>query len=128
MTDRIKVLTIIYIFLMVGIIALANLKSTEYLLSFVGDIPYGDKIGHFVLFGILSFLVNLSFGMKIFRRGKFGFPAGSLLVLLAITLQEFSQLFLSGRTFSLVDLLCGFLGVILGGTTARFVFKKAQCA
>lgn len=71
MSARIKILTVIYFFILAGIVFLADRKGTRYLLNFVGNIPYGDKIGHFVLMGILSFLVNLTLSAGVFKFGKF---------------------------------------------------------
>jgi len=47
----IKIITAIYIFIIVGIVVLANVNSTQYLLKFSGGIPYFDKIAHFLLMG-----------------------------------------------------------------------------
>ena len=54
---RIKIVTVIYVFVLAGIVVLADLRGTRYLLNFVGNISLGAKIGHFVL--LRSFSQNL---------------------------------------------------------------------
>lgn len=124
MSAKIKSFTGIYLLIVAGIIVTADLKSTSYLLGFVGNIPYGDKIGHFVLFGVLAFLVNLNFGMRMFSFGRSDYLLGSLIVMVGITIEEFTQIFMRGRTFSWLDLFCGYAGVIFFGETARIIYRK----
>ena len=95
------------------IIVLAN-NGMLSILGFVNQIPYGDKIGHFVLYGILTLLIDLA----LFRsrpdlsRNLIVLQVAFMLALL-IGLEEYSQKFISSRTFSLVDLVFGYVGVIL---------------
>lgn len=124
MSAKIRILTGIYLLIVAGIIVVADIKSTSYLLSFVGNIPYGDKIGHFVLFGVLAFLVNFTFGMRSFSFGRFEYLLGSLIVMIVITAEEFTQIFMRGRTFSWLDLLCGYAGILVFGEMARVVYRK----
>lgn len=117
----VKILTIVYVLILAGIIFLADTKSTRYVLSFVGNIPYGDKIGHLVLMGTLSFLINWCLN---FRR-IYRILLGSLIVLFFVTIEEFSQIFIRGRSFDLSDLLFDFIGIFLFGEIASwFLFKR----
>lgn len=120
MSARIKILTVVYIFILAAIIFLADAKGTQYLLNFVGNIPYGDKIGHFCLMGTFSFLLNLSLKCRTIYK----IPVGSLIVLCVVTIEEFSQIFVQGRTFDLSDLFFDFAGIVIFGETARFVCRK----
>lgn len=117
-------MTVIYLLIVAGIILVADTKSTSYVLGFVGDIPYGDKIGHFVLFGVLAFLVNFTFGMRNFYFGRFGYLVSSLIVMIGITIEEFTQIFMRGRTFSWLDLFCGYAGIVVFGELARVVYRR----
>lgn len=119
-----KIIAIVYVFILAFIILAANKTSTRYLLSFVGSIPYGDKLGHFFLMGILSFLINLILKAKTIGKGKFQYLLGSILVFVAVTIEEFSQIFVSGRTFDLSDLIADGLGIIFFGELARLVYQK----
>ncbi len=116
----IKILTVCYICILAGIIFLADVKSTRYVLSFVGSIPFGDKLGHFFLIGIFAFLLNLSLSCRKVWRVLLG----SLIVLAIVTLEEFSQIFIRGRSFDLTDLVADFLGILIFGKLAEIVFKR----
>ena len=121
---RIKVLTIVYIFILGGIIFIADKKSTSYLLDFIRYIPYGDKIGHFVLMGILSFLANMVLNARTVGIGKLRYLLGSLIVLVLVTIEELSQLFIRGRTFDWTDLIADLAGIIIFGELARLICDK----
>ena len=124
MSKRIKIITAIYILILVGIIFLADFRGTQYLLNFVGNIPYGDKIGHFGLMGIFSLLINLVLQAKTIQVWKLRYLLGSLIVLAIVTLEEFSQIFIRGRTFDLSDLIFDYLGIFVFGEIARLICKK----
>jgi len=124
---RMKILLVVYIFILAVIIFLADRRGTRYLLNFVGNIPYGDKLGHFLLMGGFSFLLNLVLNARTFRIWKFRYLLGSLIVLIVVTLEEISQMFVSGRTFDRGDLVFDYLGIFLLGELARFIVRrKAQ--
>ncbi len=107
-----KWLAILFALFIIFIIVLADAGVLSHYLGFVYDFPYGDKAGHFILYGILTLLINLA----LFRaypdqnRIRLVVRCGLTLALL-IGLEEFSQKFFSSRTFDLVDLTFSYLGV-----------------
>lgn len=123
---RIKIVTAIYIFILAVIVVLADFSGTQYLLDFVGDIPFGDKIGHFLLMGTFSFLLNLALQARTLQFWKINFLLGSLIVLALVTLEEFSQIFVGGRSFDLTDLIFDYAGIFVFGEAARFVCRKTS--
>lgn len=123
MSVRIKILTIVYILILAGIIVLADLKGTSFF-AFLQYIPYGDKVGHFCLMGMFAFLLNLTLRAKTISVWRFNYLLGSLIVATVVTLEEFSQIYISGRTFDLIDLLFDFAGIFIFGEIARFVYWK----
>ena len=78
----------------------------------------GDKLMHFLLIGSLAFLVNLSMRASTLSLGPIGVLRGSLILLVLATLEEFSQLMFSSRTFDLMDLACNIGGIIALGSLA----------
>ena len=54
-----KWFAILFGLFIVGTIVLADMGSLD-ILGFVNRLPYGDKIGHFTLYGILTLLVDLA--------------------------------------------------------------------
>lgn len=81
-------------------------------LSFYKRIPAGDKVGHFLLMGTLSFLVIWVSSARSFSVGRIRIPIGAALVFLAVCLEEISQIFIPGRTFSLLVLSADLLGIV----------------
>jgi len=94
-----------------AIIVLADLGLLD-ILGFVNRIPYGDKAGHFILYGILTLLIDLSFFRSHQDVGRNLIVLRVALILaLLIGLEEYSQRFFASRTSDWVDLLFSYLGV-----------------
>lgn len=122
-----KILLVVYVFVLAVIIFIASQKGTRYLLNFVGNIPYGDKLGHFFLMGGFSFLLNLVLNARTFKLWKLNYLLGSLIVLIVVTIEEISQIFVAGRTFDWSDLVFDYLGIFVFGELARLILRrKAQ--
>jgi VanZ family protein len=119
-----KILLVVYIFILAGIIFLADRRGTRYMLRFVGNIPYGDKLGHFLLMGGFAFLLNLVLDARTFSLWKIRYLLGSVIVLVVVTIEEISQIFVSGRTFDWSDLVFDFLGIFIFGELARFICRR----
>jgi polysaccharide biosynthesis protein VpsQ len=124
MSVRIKILAALYILVLAGIVVLADIKETQYLFRPVRRLPYGDKIGHFLLMGMFSLVVNLVLKARTVRVWKLKYPLGSLIVLAIVTTEEFSQIFVRGRSFDLTDLAADWAGIIVFGEIARLVCRR----
>jgi VanZ family protein len=104
--------TLFTIFILLVII-LADAGVLAHYVGFIYAFPFGDKAGHFILYGILTLLIDLA----LFRarpnqsRRRLAVMCGLVLALL-IGLEELSQQHFSSRTFDLVDLTFSYLGVI----------------
>ena len=109
-----KWLTILFTLFIILIIVLADMGKLGALS--ITRIPHADKAGHFILYGILILLIDLtlfralppSFGIS---RPWIAVISGLTLAVL-IGLEEFSQQYFANRTFSLSDLTASYLGVI----------------
>jgi len=106
-----KWLTVLFIVFIIVVIVLAN-NGKLGSLHFIYDFPNGDKAGHCILFGILAFLLDLTFFQALPNadRKRVAVMIGLILALL-IGLEEFSQRYFPGRTFSLFDLFASYVGV-----------------
>lgn len=124
MSARIKILAIVYFLVLAGIVVLADLRETQFLFKPIRRLPYGDKIGHFLLMGFFSFLVNLALKAKTIRLWRINVLLGTLIVLAVVTIEEFSQKYIRGRSFDSVDLVADFAGIILFGELARLICRK----
>lgn len=123
MSVKIKILTLIYVFILAGIIFLADTNGTNFF-NFVRKVPFGDKLGHFLLMGGFSFLLNLALDVKTIKLVSFDYLLGSLIVFGLVTVEEISQIFIAGRTFDLTDLIFDCAGIIIFGEAARFIFRR----
>lgn len=86
--------------------------------------PGGDKVGHFLLMGSLSFFVNGGIAERLTKRGLPGNILATALVALFVTVEELSQIIFASRTFSLEDLAASYLGILSLGFLARRIGRK----
>lgn len=95
------------------IIVLADAGVLAHYVGFLYYMPFGDKLGHFFLYGILSLVINLALfrSLPLHSRKLLAAKSGMFLALL-IGLEEFSQQFFSNRSFDLVDLIFSYLGLV----------------
>ena len=91
-----------------------NNLANSFFILFV-NIPYYDKIGHFILMGIFAFLAVISIAPLLPYSSSKSTLAVLSGVLLIIAVEECSQIFVVTRTFSLADFICDFLGVSFFG-------------
>ena len=106
--------TLLFFLLIVAIVIAADADQFPDFIKRLYQFPNGDKAGHFILFGILSFLLNES-ALTLFPKPN---PARlvltiSLLLAIVIGLEEWSQALFPARTMSLTDLLASYTGVAL---------------
>jgi VanZ family protein len=119
-----KYLAALFAIFIVIVIALADANRLGFIKSLY-DFPHGDKAGHFILYGILSFLLNLSFLRSLRKQpARQVVISVSLLLALAIGLEEWSQVLIPERTPDWVDLLFSYLGVTLGAWIAWKLGQK----
>lgn len=106
------VATGLFALFIVMIIIIANWGTLPFMIGMIYTYPMGDKLGHFILMGLLTFLVNLSLSAKKIRLFSRQILLGSVLVFSAVVFEEFSQLFVLSRSFSLLDLSFDFIGIL----------------
>lgn len=107
-----KWITILFTLFIILIIVLADMGKLGFL-DQVNRIRNADKVGHFVLYGILILLIDLTLfrSLPLENRTWVALISGLILALL-IGLEEFSQRNFATRTSSLSDLTASYLGVI----------------
>ena len=107
-----------FTFFLLSVVGLKNLDQADGFFAFFGQVPYHDKIGHFLLMGILGGLAVAALAPRI--PGSRVRATGMVLAVVAllITLEEISQAWVSSRTFSLADLGCSLAGAVVFGLIA----------
>jgi VanZ family protein len=121
-----KILAIIFTIFIIIIILLADTGRLGFVAPLY-DFPYGDKVGHFILFGFLTFLIILT----VLRSHRYTNPKRiavywALFLALLITVEEFSQTYFASRTFDLLDLSFSYLGTAMGLWMAWKLVQKSR--
>jgi hypothetical protein len=98
------------------IIFLADTADYNFAFRMIGHVPYGDKIMHALLYGVMAGLLNWGLGYR--HCCRFGALAnapymGAVIVLTFAAIEECTQYYIPSRTFDLWDLAADFVGVIL---------------
>ncbi|MCO6450677.1 MAG: VanZ family protein [Caldilineales bacterium] len=121
-----KVLTVLFVLFLAFVVLAADKGYAGQLFGVLYGFPGGDKVGHFLLMGTLSFLVNFTLRARTIRLGKVDILLGTLIVLAIVTLEEFTQILMDNRSFSLIDLTFDYAGIILFGYAAARLARRNQ--
>jgi hypothetical protein len=122
-----KWITVGFVLFMIIIIVLDDAGRLPGVLAIFYSFHYGDKAGHFLLMGLMNFLVVLSFPIRRSANLAQSSLVCSLIVGALVTLEEGSQVFFSTRTASLADLASSYAGIILFGVLAYWLrARKAR--
>lgn len=124
MNKLLFLVTLWFLSFIIWVIYRADLGQPTYFHLLIRDVPYGDKIGHFFLFGVLSFLSNLALKLRRIKLFSFNFYLGSALVFAFAAIEEMSQALFPQRTLDLADLIAGALGIFSSGLLAENVAKR----
>ena len=127
-TGLARLATIIFICLVTAIVIAADKDRLPDFVRTLYSFPGGDKVGHFLLVGFLSLLINLKEQGDSARRLPLGLRWGTTVLLMAVTLEEISQLWFASRTFSLTDLACSYFGAACGGYLALLLRRRLGSA
>jgi VanZ family protein len=120
-----KYISVLFLVFIIAIIVLVDNGSLPHWIRVIYDFPNGDKLGHFILYGLLDFFITravfLSFPSK--PRGWVTLSIGLTLAVF-VDLEEWSQQFFPTRTFDLVDLMASYLGLFVGGLAAYKIKRQ----
>ncbi|PIB35274.1 hypothetical protein BFP72_07615 [Reichenbachiella sp. 5M10] len=106
----------------------ADLDHQNLIMDIGHSVPHGDKVGHFLLFGILALLTNMALKFRRTSLASRKFHMGSLLVFAFAICEEFTQLAFQTRTFDWVDMLFDLFGIGLLSSISfrRFLVHQFQ--
>ncbi len=119
----IPLLSVSFFGFILWIIYLANTGQNSLFFNFVASIPYGDKLGHFCLFGLLTLAANFTFKLKSFQLMSFEVYLGSLLVLTFVVIEELSQFYIPNRTMDVLDFAADFIGIVFFNISTTYIRK-----
>ncbi len=92
-------------------IFLADSGQAGWLRDIARQLPYGDKFGHFILFGLLTLLLNIALRFSHWRVGFINIQKGSVYVLVFALVEELSQYYFPSRTVDIDDVIADLIGV-----------------
>ena len=104
-----------YFTLVVAVVVAADAGWLPNQLEWLHDLPFCDKVLHFVLFGLLALVANLALASYARWPLARAIVIGSILVLIVATAEEYSNQWFPRRDWSLGDLLANYLGVFALG-------------
>ena len=93
-------------FLIIGLIII--LAYLDKLSNSPGERYYFDKIMHFILFGLLAYLLHRTLNRKTYGP----IPVGPLLIVIFCIFDEVFQVLSSNRTSDIYDLIADLLGIL----------------
>ncbi|AZG74345.1 VanZ family protein [Shewanella livingstonensis] len=119
------VITAAFFSFIVWIIYLANTGSHSIFFDLIKPMPYGDKVCHMLLFGLLTFVTNLALQSRHFQLGRLPLYYGTVLVSIFVLSEEISQGFIPSRTLDIIDLVADAVGITLfsylSGLTQHYI-------
>ena len=118
-----KWLALLFLLFMLVIILLADRGAIPEPIKMIYRFPNGDRVGHFVLYGILTFLIDSAFPRTV-KIARVDLLLGSLVIAILAALEEFSQLFFPHRTSDLIDLTFSLLGIACGDLFFRLMRRR----
>jgi len=95
------------------IIYLADTADYNFAFRLVGHIPYGDKLMHGLLYGVMALLLNYGLNYKSYKLFGFNMQIGALIVLTFAGVEEITQYWLPSRTCDFFDFVADTVGVVL---------------
>ena len=119
--------TLLFSILIVATVIGADTGRLPSSLDYIYHFPGGDKVGHFILYGILSFLLNKSTLLLFPKKNVLRIIlTTSLLLSIVIGLEEWSQSLFPSRTMSIIDLAASYAGVATFAFLAHKTSQKMQ--
>ena len=121
--------TTLFAFFICWVIYLADTGQDCIFFDLVKIIPFGDKIGHFLLFGFLTLGTNTVFKLRGIRIGNINVPYGAIVIFCAVVIEELSQKYTPGRTFDISDIMASLAGIVaFSFMPVGFILKRQSRA
>jgi len=117
-------ITVMFFIFILWIIYKVDTGQDSLFFDLIRDVPYGDKMGHFILFGLLVLGVNIATKFKQVKIGAINIFVGTVLVFMFVLVEELSQYFLPMRTLDIMDLCADIAGIILFSAISYSLSKR----
>jgi VanZ family protein len=94
---------------------LADFGALNPVIRFLAEYRHLDKVFHFFMYGSLALVVNVALAQRPNWSFARAIATGSIIVLIASTLDEYSNLLVPQRGWSPADLAANYLGIAILG-------------
>ena len=108
-------LALAYTALLAAAVVAANSGHLPAFAQYLHDLPGGDKVLHFLMFGTLALVANLALTASGKRQLARAIVTGCLITAIIATVEEFTNQFVPSRDWSLGDLTANYLGILCLG-------------
>lgn len=120
----IRLVAVLFSGFIVAMIITANTGIRHPGTELVRVLPYGDKVGHAVLFGSLTLIVNLALSCRTIRP-PLGprLLTGTVAITIFVIVEELSQGFVATRSLDATDLMADLVGITLASLAAPPLYR-----
>jgi polysaccharide biosynthesis protein VpsQ len=126
MRTLVKAVGCLFFLFVAYIIYSADGGVANYFIDTARSTPYGDKVGHVFLFGLLAFFACVVSDYRVITLRKIRVPLGSVIVSVFVILEEFSQAFFPSRTLDIVDLAADCVGIAGASLLAMYLSRNGR--
>jgi VanZ family protein len=119
-------LTVVLCGFVAWLIGMENLGQPTVFSSWSRATPYGDKMAHILVFGLLTLAANGVTRLKMISLGRLKLLLGTVLVCLFAVIEELSQHFIASRTLSAGDLAADVVGIGLCSLWCVYCKKRSN--
>lgn len=117
--------TVLLVALAFWLIYQKNLGEHNAIITYISAWPNGDKLGHFLLFGSVSFFAIFATGFRRFNsHQRLPIYISSCVLACVVVLEECSQKLFESRTFEFADMFANVLGIVAFTALAVTLNKK----
>jgi VanZ family protein len=108
-------IALVYAVLLFTVLGLADFGALGPVGRFVNAHAWLDKLIHFAMYGVLALLVNTALFTRPHWSWARSVVTGSIVALIASTVEEYTNLLVPCRSWSLGDLSANYLGILCIG-------------
>jgi polysaccharide biosynthesis protein VpsQ len=105
----------VFFLFIVGIIVANDLGQIQGMINSINSVPFGDKLGHTIFIGTLAYLLNYALVDRLVSIDQYKILLGCIIIAVAMTAEEFSQIWIPSRTFDFLDLAANYFGIAIAG-------------
>ena len=85
-----------------------------------------DKVGHLCFVGLLTILFNCFLSYRFVKIGDRKFLVGTVIIVVLVSIEEFSQNYLPTRSFESLDLVANYCGIVFAECFLRYRQPKTS--